>query len=150
MHHPGPGAWVSMIMLLEIPNSLVDSLFGRQYAVFSALSGPGGLPSYCNLVAFVFPRQFVVYCIIWTLEPTFLLQSSGLVHNLGPCWSINPMPCDLSRFRSFLSRLYFAANLDPEAETCFFSSATWWFGASSGPWSQGFNDHASRYSKLPR
>ena len=51
------------------------------------------------------------------------------------------MTCDLSRFRSFLSSLYFAANLDPEAETCFSSSATWWFGASSGPWSHGLDDH---------
>ena len=59
VHHPGPGAWVSMIMLLDLENSLVDTLF-VSHAQFSALSGPGGLPSYCNLVAFIFPRQFVV------------------------------------------------------------------------------------------
>ena len=27
VHHPGPGAWVSMIMLLDLENSLVDPLF---------------------------------------------------------------------------------------------------------------------------
>ena len=65
MHHPGPEAWVSMIMLLGLENSLVDT-FGRQY---------------------------VVKCVIWTLGPTFSLQSSrsqfsaascSLVHNLDP------------------------------------------------------------------
>ena len=59
MHHPGPEAWVSMIMLLDIQNSLVDSPFVGN-TKFSALSGPCGLPSDCNLVALNFPRQVVV------------------------------------------------------------------------------------------
>ena len=53
MHHPGPGAWVSMIMLLDLENSLVDTPF---------LSAIRSLVHYLDLAAYLQdfsePRNF--------------------------------------------------------------------------------------------